>query len=307
MRSITLLLVVLSFTVTSRIDEWTLPFSIFLILVIGIPHGATDHQLFYSLIKGSKILSPAHKKRFYPYYVGAMSVYAITWYFFPVFSFILFILISAYHFGQMNAINVEWDSEGLKTGFAIVSGFFILTIPIISHTETAMPVMERMLQIEIPISLPNHILNTAALILGFIYWLFLIIILKSTKAAGTVFLHESFNWFLLFALFYFTPLWMGFSVYFSLWHALPSMRDQIRFFKQHRAGYKTRHYVFDVMPYTLVSLMALFLASLFLPVKTEADQLALLFAGISIVTLPHVVLMDFLYRHELHHAEISSH
>lgn len=295
MRASSLLVVVLSVACAGWMDEYALPVSLVLILVLGIPHGATDHRMFYSLADTQQHRAATHKKWFYVYYIGLMLLCGGVWYFFPVASFLLFLLVSAYHFGQLNLHTTEWKDSPLKLLTAAVSGLFVLAVPLLAHADTALPIVEAMLHLRIPAAEIQPYFTPLALLSGFCYGAFLLVLGITARAPRKVLLRESVNWVFLFALFYYAPLLLGFSVYFSIWHALPSMRDQVAFFQQRQPDYRLKNYVLEILPYSLLSLSALLFCALFFYEKPLPEQLALLFAGIAMVTLPHVLLMDWLY------------
>ena len=71
--------------------------SLFLILSIGISHGALDH------VKGKKLLKILGIKSSAIFYLGYIFVGLITifiWLLFPKFLLLLFLIVAAYHFGK---------------------------------------------------------------------------------------------------------------------------------------------------------------------------------------------------------------
>ena len=70
---------------------------LFLILTIGISHGALDNQ------KGKKLSKLYNIRKSYFFYV-TYSLIGITiiilWFFFPTVSLILFLIVASYHFGK---------------------------------------------------------------------------------------------------------------------------------------------------------------------------------------------------------------
>ena len=90
------------------IEDHLLLFSFALILA-GIPHGASDFLLFKKLsnyLKRNNSVS-----YFYIIYSILIGNYLLVWYYFPIFAFILFLLISVYHFGQSNWNNVAFENK----------------------------------------------------------------------------------------------------------------------------------------------------------------------------------------------------
>jgi hypothetical protein len=103
------------------------------------------------------------------------------------------------------------------------------------------------------------------------------------------------QWFLVTVWYWFTPLLLGFVVVFCFWHALQSMQYQLDFvsvnYKQNRK--KT------LMGFVPFGLMALVGMGFLLRFDLESN-LGFAFVLLSLVTLPHVVVMDGLYRSHKH-------
>lgn len=98
---------------------------------------------------------------------------------------------------------------------------------------------------------------------------------------------------LLIGWFYMVPLIPGFVIVFSLWHALQSMTYQYNFYvtanKNKRAARRT--FWINMVVFSLISL--LFLAGY---VYFFDFHVGALFILLSLITLPHVFVMDGLYK-----------
>jgi Brp/Blh family beta-carotene 15,15'-monooxygenase len=283
-------------------SEWlvssSLVIALVLILFIGIPHGANDHLLFFNLI--NKRIDEKNNKStlFFAIYIGLILLYAGCWYIFPTFSLGLFILISIYHFGQSNLYISPIESKIVKLISIFLSGSFVLLTPIFAHIETALPVIQTLAKDPYFLTISEESGNKLAIsagILMIIHWVILMLSKHINIKNG---LHEILNVFLLFGLFYYSPLWIGFAIYFTLWHAIPSIEDQINFFKTTRANYNFGKYVREIFPFSVIALLGLFLAFQFSGNYISVNQgIALLFSFIAVITLPHMIMMDLLYLH----------
>ena len=97
------------------------------LLLVGIPHGAIDHILFLESRKTSPIL-------FYASYFGLMGAYIALWFIFPFASFVFFLLMSAYHFGQSQFSEIvsipKFIKQALYTtwGVSILSGLLFYNL-----------------------------------------------------------------------------------------------------------------------------------------------------------------------------------
>ena len=267
-----------------------------LIVFIGIPHGANDHLLFFNLINKSVDKNNKKSILFFASYIGLIILYVCCWYLFPTFSLGLFILISIYHFGQSNLYISPINSKFVKLISIFLSGSFVLLTPIFAHIETALPVIQSLSKnpdiLKISEDLGNKLAISAG-ILMIIHWVILMLSKHINFKNG---LQEILNVILLFGLFYYSPLWIGFAIYFTLWHSIPSIEDQINFFKTTRVNYNLGKYVREIFPFSLIALSGLLLAFQFSGDYISVNQgLALLFSFIAVITLPHMIMMDLLY------------
>ncbi|MEL6142972.1 MAG: Brp/Blh family beta-carotene 15,15'-dioxygenase, partial [Bacteroidota bacterium] len=71
-----------------------------LLLLLGIPHGATDTTIFQALSK--KEVDKRKMILFGFAYLAIILAYGAIWYIVPVWAFLFFLLLSVYHFGQSN-------------------------------------------------------------------------------------------------------------------------------------------------------------------------------------------------------------
>ena len=292
----TLIIIMVSLIKHELFVSSSLVVALVLILFIGIPHGANDHLLFFNLI--NKRVDKNNKKStlFFASYIGLIFLYIGCWYLFPTFSLGLFILISIYHFGQSNLYISPIESKYVKLISIFLSGSFVLLTPIFAHIETALPVIQTISKNPDILTISEQTgikLAISTGILMIIHWVILILSKNINIKNG---IHEILNVLLLFGLFYYSPLWIGFAIYFTLWHAIPSIEDQINFFKTTKANYNLGKYVREIFPFSLIALLGLFLAFQFSGDYISVNQgIALLFSFIAVITLPHMIMMDLLY------------
>ena len=74
----------------------------FFILLIGIPHGAIDHILFFKKRSLSQL-------KFYSIYLGLILLFLVLWIYLPFWSLLFFLLISAFHFGESQFSDIDTD------------------------------------------------------------------------------------------------------------------------------------------------------------------------------------------------------
>ena len=70
-----------------------------------MPHGALDHIIDGEIEQWNPF---SFNKKFYTWYLSAVAIYTALWFFFPLFCFGFFLLITLYHFGQADAERFNW-------------------------------------------------------------------------------------------------------------------------------------------------------------------------------------------------------
>jgi beta-carotene 15,15'-dioxygenase len=100
-----------------------------LIGIVGMAHGSIDHILAVEVLK---IMPKKNMSLFVLAYVALVVFYLVFWFYFPLFSFFIFLLYSAYHFGQADTEELSYNIStlakkilALNHGLAIISLLFI--------------------------------------------------------------------------------------------------------------------------------------------------------------------------------------
>lgn len=291
-RLLTLVIIALSVFTSAFGEQASFIVAIALICLIGIPHGATDHLLFFSIAQKLPGDKNKTRLRFYTTYLGIMATYGFLWYLSPKLSFLVFILVSFYHFGQENLKTFRWKSSYLKTTSFLLSGVFVLATPLLADMEAAWPIIKSIAGIEVTKVMSVERCRMLAYAIGITYGCFLIILMISRSVDFNAGVKELINWAILFMLFLSTPLMMGFAVFFSLWHALPSIMEQIQFLKKNQIKYNLSSHIRNIAPYTLLSIAGIFIGLYALNDSNLSAKTGIGFMFLSIITLPHILLMD---------------
>jgi Brp/Blh family beta-carotene 15,15'-monooxygenase len=83
-----------------------IPTTILLITLLGIPHGAIDHLLYYQICRRNGQKYPLKWRfNFYGNYFAFMLLWTIGWLSFPALTLAAFLLMSSFHFGQVPSLN----------------------------------------------------------------------------------------------------------------------------------------------------------------------------------------------------------
>lgn len=177
-----------------------------ILLSVGIPHGAIDH-----LISNPKIDKKGLGK-FLLVYLSLIGLYMTVWFFFPKLALFAFLLMSAYHFGQSHFLTAPEHKTYSWLLFTSRGGYFLFVI-LFGDWEATKLILSPLVDLE-------YLNQSGLLILGCIFILTLISQLFFGPKLNKIHLLELF---ILGPILYFSPLLIGFIVYFGFWHALPSM------------------------------------------------------------------------------------
>jgi Brp/Blh family beta-carotene 15,15'-monooxygenase len=290
-----LFLQLLGLRIPIPVQNWIL---ILGILLGGIPHGAIDHIIRKeeNRLDGK----PFNLFRFYFQYLAAMGFYALIWYYFPVFSLILFILITAWHFGETDLFIDSYPNQFIRSGFYMIYGLWVILFLLFSHEKEVVDIL--------------HTLNIQSLnqinqiLLGFQdwnYWVLIIIGLLLWVLNGVLLRNWSSNLLLQLGFLFilsFLSLAISFTLYFTAWHSLRSLNEIAHFLKK---GISMKEFLSLFLPNTLLAL--LFLGGLYyywIKSFPMGSFILLVFILLSLLTLPHFLIMHFLFDRERKEEEI---
>jgi Brp/Blh family beta-carotene 15,15'-monooxygenase len=210
----------------------------------------------------------------------------LIFYFIPVLALLLFILFSAYHFGEQH-----WEEVLSNLSFPIQKFFFfcygllILFLVFLFNVEEVIKIIYEITSLEL-----NNIYASEVTQILFVI-LFVITgqaVYKKQIAIKSV-LRELFSLLVFAIIFNSSSLIWGFTIYFIFWHSIPSLLDQIKFIYGDLKKKSVLKYIKAALPYWLVSLVGI--AVLFLVFKDEKHFHSLFFAFIAAVTFPHAIVM----------------
>jgi Brp/Blh family beta-carotene 15,15'-monooxygenase len=243
-----------------------------LLLLTGIPHGAGDHLI------AKKIAARQHRSfhliPFIAYYIGIMVLYALFWYWQPKFAFIIFIGISVFHFGDMEDLaKISPNDKLLSLSRTMLVGSGILSSILFSHWIEVIDIVRHM-KVSIPEKIPTsyHYISLCLLVLGF------------EKKNSNHF----FNTLLTLLAGYFLPLIPAFICYFSCCHAVYSLRGLMEHLDMTiQILYK------KLLPF---SAGAIIMGIIYINLISKDIQIYPIFIFLSLLTLPHFILMHQLIK-----------
>ena len=257
------------------------------LFTLGIPHGALDFYIDQKLNAGA---GKNHKYVFLLKYLLNMLAYGLVWYFLPTIAILIFIGLTAFHFGEIDWLGKSYTGIH-KLVYSILGLSWILFL-LSKNIHTAIDVFvllgQSKLQAEEYIHFAKIILPISQAALVGIH----IILFFSSK----YFFSDNKQFFFavmqigcLTILNMLLPLWLCFSFYFGLWHSILSF-DKIRQeFEMQNSLIGWKKLLAKAMPYAVVAWTGILVFIYFsLGAWTIKEVLPLLFIGIAVLALPHL-------------------
>jgi beta-carotene 15,15'-dioxygenase len=258
-----------------------------LIFSFGILHGANDLLLIEN-IKEKKHPLPFIK--IIGYYVLVVLVGALLFYLIPWLALVLFLVVSAYHFGEQ-----QWQSLNQKASkwfsvlFQFIYGATILFLLFAFHLHEVQEIIFQITQISIDTLYIITVLKiiVAILILSgvYLYWQFEIVRKKL--------LTETLYLLLFIIIFKSSSLVWGFALYFVLWHSIPSIIDQTKFLYGHCSFSLFVTYCKSALLYWGISIFGI--SVLYFVFRQEQLFNALFFSFLAAITFPHALVITRMF------------
>lgn len=279
------------FTLNNHIDiSHQIIGSLFLITIFGIPHGAIDNIILKSDIKISNL-------RFYTLYIFCILIYIITWFISPVLSFYIFLIISSYHFGESQLANYKISNNNKKLIYLIWGTALMSTLFYYNEVEL-INLFSLFADTENLNSLFYH--NYFKIIFyssNILIFLSLIFLLLKNQIKASVFRNELFQLFLLHLTFFLFPVIISFTLYFVFLHSLKVLSQEFNYLNIIYKKLSISKFIILLTPHTLLSLA--FLAIFIYLSQNNIINISILLLtiiGISVITLPHSIVMTKFYE-----------
>lgn len=285
-----ILLAILFPEINSAIAPWIVIISVFL---IGIPHGAIDHIMAAEIFNIE--LKLKDQLLFYGSYLFLMFILGAVWIFYPIAGMVIFLLISIYHFGQADMEDYLKGDTSLTWFWHIIRGLYIILLIIFSDVSVTYPILEQAMDItegSLSLLISDHTIV--------IY--FSLLIYLAIKVLGFMKGVFSNNWLYvadtvtLLALFYFTGPLIGFALYFAIWHSAGHINEMREFFRTKNKSLSIFKFYKLSFPFTMISVIGLLILVYLQNAFGVQDMfLTLMFILISVLTLPHMLIVHKMY------------
>lgn len=265
----------------------------------GIPHGALDHIIAKtSAISNGQSFSI---QQFLGRYVLAILLYSASWIFFPGISLIIFLLISAWHFGETDLSNaVDTRAWNLSR---MLWGSLVLMLILLTHFEETASVVLRITQgTEIAQKTLEHVkIYGTHYFSGAGILFFTAAAFANKKNKISISYSYIINLIAILLLCSQLPLLPAFALYFGGWHAIKSFEIIFRFLHDAKEEMATKPLTLwkNALPMTFLAAFGfIFMAFIWNGTGLKMDPLPAIFIFLSIITLPHLDVMDKLINRQ---------
>ncbi len=265
------------------------------IAVLGVPHGAADVLVAARRAQDNGMRFSAIG--FILAYLARMLAFALILFHFPILGATLFVLFSAYHFGETDLAGLRTD-RFLGQCVALSYGLVILGIVLLGHADEVRPVLDMLHPTANQRVWIDRVLNARLLLLGSVlvfffasaFSYFLVHPVRGSEGGDLI-----ARLAVLTLLLHFMPLLLGFTFYFVIWHSLLSLLDILRFLQ--RGGINSLRSILQRMAvYSAAALAGIVMLALCGSFFASAQALVVaVILGLAVLTAPHLGVMHAMY------------
>ncbi len=266
-------------------------FCLFLILILGISHGALDN------IKGKKLLKLYGYNSTISFYIAYISISLFViffWLMFPNTILFLFLVVASYHFGKEDTVFSFKKKFFISEIFFFLKGSAVILAPLLLQRSETIEIFK--------------ILNFNVFESKIFTDLFLIILLCSSFFSSIYISHGKnsnlkaiimMDFFSLIILnFFLTPV-LAFTIYFCFLH---SIRHSITLISELDKSFESGvvKFIKKAIPLTIATGIIFLLAIYFLNNIYKLDEAIykVIFIGLASLTFPHILLEYLLEKNE---------
>lgn len=273
-------------------EKFELILGFILIFSFGMIHGSNDLLIINKILEKSKYYS---KFNILVAYLMIVSLAILIFYMAPILALSMFIIFSAYHFGEQH-----WEKSFIKSNNSLKSVFyFCYGMLILQLLFTFNDIGVKFIVNEITgYQIANLNSFPIIIILGSLVLIMTAIELHFKRISSEIALTELFSLVILTIIFNSSSLIWGFTIYFILWHSVPSLAEQIKFVYGEFKLKTTLKYCKSAAPYWIVSLIGMVI--LYFMFSNEKHFYSLFFAFIAAVTFPHAFVMVKMFSKKKH-------
>jgi Brp/Blh family beta-carotene 15,15'-monooxygenase len=257
-----------------------------LIFSLGILHGSNDIKLL------SKVDTSANTFKLVLYiivYIAVVLIAGLLFYYIPTIALILFVIFSAFHFGEQHWNNIEGIGINFNRILFLSYGLSVLFLLFVCNPEPTIKIIFELCGIQFNSDWFVWLLAASVICWG----LYAGILVYKKKLSLDRLLFEIFLLFVLALVFKTATLIWAFAIYFIYWHSIPSMLEQINFLYNEVSIKSFLKYLKSSFLLWLISISSLFLT--FFLLQNEAYLYPLVFAFLGSITFAHSFIISWMF------------
>ena len=265
---------------------------LFLILTIGVSHGALDDLKGYKLLKFYKI---NNKLLFFVAYILIASLIIIFWLLVPTLMLIFFLIVASYHFGKEDCWGIKLKKSNFYTLTFFLKGSLIISAPLLFSFNETLTIFDTLGIKDNGFYNLLNIINGNLFLLSFVIISIISNLLITQKLAELtrlfidticiLMLYDSFN-----------PL-IAFTIYFCFLHSIRHSASLIAELK-----INLNSFIKKALPLTILTafffLIGLYVLTGFQSIDVESSIIAIIFIGLASLTFPHILLEYLIEKNE---------
>ena len=264
---------------------------LFLILIVGISHGALDN------IKGERLFKLFGLKSnilFYFSYIFISLIIIFTWLIFPNLILLIFLIFASYHFGKEDTVFKPKNRFPLNEILFFFKGSSVIIAPLLFQKESTNEIFAILNFYVFESSFFNDFLLVVFLLLSFISNIYLS--LEKSIELKNVMLLDFFS--IIILNLFLTPV-LAFTIYFCFLH---SVRHSFTLINEMDSSFKKglKKFIMKALPLTLVTGIIFLISIYFLNNLYKIDEAIykVIFIGLASLTFPHILLEYLLEKNE---------
>lgn len=265
------------------------------LLVIGIPHGAMDHVIDGAI---NDWKPTTFNLKFYAKYLGMMVGYLVVWYFLPLVAIVVFFGITAYHFGQADAQRYSIDRSWVEQFVIISRGLTIIVLLLYADLPYASAIIETMTDFDLYSWSTSYlsvdvILPSTAIVSTLVIVTALLLNGSTFKLVATAIMENL----IIVLLFTQVNIVIAFSLYFGWWHSYEHVKVMAAFLFDKGENLTFISFYKQSFTFSMIAYLGLLFVYNILDAFEETElMVGLLLILISILTLPHLFVVESLYK-----------
>ena len=259
---------------------------LFLILSIGISHGALDN---YKANKLLIIYKVKNKAIFFSIYIFISALVIFVWSLYSTYTLIAFLVVASYHFGLEDTSFLHNGNSFLDQVFYLIKGSLIIFAPLFFHVDETLKIFETLMlskEFLIFIELEHWIINVCLFLsfMGYLYFAYK----NEFKDFEIIFLDMLS---IIILNYIFSPI-IAFTIYFCFLHSIRHIISLSNELDKNNISNGAKIFIKKALPLTVVTATLYLIAAIFLSKYYGLNDVIIkvIFIGLASLTFPHILL-----------------